>query len=57
MIYITKQYLTDKKEKMKENQVNTFFNFRTPPEQIGCQGNTDAYFLSFFFTKIEPNKS
>ena len=56
MIYITKQYLTDKKEK-NENQMNIFFDFLTPPGKIGCHGNIDAYFAKLFFTKMEPNKS
>ena len=35
MIYITKQYLTHKKEKKQENQVKISFDFLTPPEKIG----------------------
>ena len=57
MIYITKQYLADKKEEKQENQLNIFFDFLTPPEKISCHGITDAYFAKLFFTKMKPNRS
>ena len=47
MIYIRKQYLTEKK-KEKRKCTEYFFDYLSPPEKIGCHENTYAYFANLF---------